>query len=430
MMNPYYFLQTIYKYQIVDASSGVAIGGVLPFIQLVAGVLLLLGVMEFSAWIVSLGLAVVFVGAHVSLIARGLAVDCGCFGAGPVTLTPWQSLGIATFVLATAGVMVARRLATLQRRGSNELPTTPAARNGVTLVEVLIVIAIIGILISLLLPAVQFARESARRTTCQNNLKQIGAAITLYHDTQRVVPISISPWFESIDPAPQRNGKGWIVGILPQLDRDDLYQKLSPGFNGDFFSGGGLMDPAVRPYLAAPLLVVHCPSDPESRFPSTSQFDFPGIPVTLTNYKGVIGETRIGGPNSLHGGSEPDCHRDGGCKGMFHRNTYQQPIAFAEVYDGLTNTFLVGEDVVSQNKWSPAFFANGDYCSCNGRINFFPNTPGEWWNVVTFRSMHPRGAQFVMVDGSVHFIRQDIDIEVYRALSTRAGGEGATLPQE
>ena len=113
---------------------------------------------------------------------------------------------------------------------------------------------------------------------------------------------------------------------------------------------------------------------------------------------------------------------------MFHRNTYQQPITFAEVYDGLSNTLLIGEDVPSQTEYSAAFFANGDYASCNGRINFFPNTPSDWWNVTLFRSYHPGGAQFVFVDGSVRFVSQSVDITAYRALSTRNRDEVVSFP--
>ncbi|MFN0021793.1 MAG: DUF1559 domain-containing protein [Pirellulaceae bacterium] len=300
-------------------------------------------------------------------------------------------------------------------------------KNGMTVVELLVAIAIVGILVAICLPAIQYAREAARRLSCQNNLKQFGTAVASYHDAQRVVPISVSPWREGSNPAPQRNGKGWIVSILPMLEAGSVYEKISPGFYGDFFAGGGLMDPNVRQALALDLEVLHCPSD-SSGLKSNSQYDFNGIEVTLTSYKGVIGDTRIGDARSVHGGSQPDCHRMGGCNGMFHRNTYQCPISFGEVSDGLSNTFLIGEDVTTENIWSVAYSANGDYASCNGRINYFPNTPNQWWNVVTFRSMHPGGTQFVMVDGSVHFVSQSIDMTAYRALSTRYGNEPAALP--
>ena len=368
------------------------------------------------------------------MIQRGGLSDCGCFGAGQFQMSQSTSLALAVLILAASLATLMTRLKWTRPLSDknpsekSEAVVSGRLRSGMTLVELLVVISIIGILVGFILPAVQYAREAAHRMSCQNNLRQLGLAVSLYHQTQKVVPISISAVLEGQNPASQRNGKGWIVGILPHLEQQGVYDKLAPGFDGDFFSGTGLMTPSVRPYLAAPIRLLHCPSDGTFISPSTTQFDWVGIPVTLTNYKGVIGDTRIGGNGSIHGGSEPDCHRVGGCNGMFHRNTYQQPISFASVSDGLSNTLLIGEDVPSQTQYSAAFFYNGDYASCNGRINFFPNTPSEWWNVTTFRSYHPGGAQFVLVDGSVRFVSQSADITVYRALSTRNGNEVAPLP--
>ncbi|NQT16057.1 MAG: DUF1559 domain-containing protein, partial [Planctomycetes bacterium] len=95
-------------------------------------------------------------------------------------------------------------------------------RDGMTLVELLVVIAIIGVLVALMLPAVQMAREAARRTHCKNNLKQFGLALHSYHDTFHVLPISIGPWPHGPRFCPERNGKGWIVSILPHLEQQPL----------------------------------------------------------------------------------------------------------------------------------------------------------------------------------------------------------------
>lgn len=433
--NSYQFLNSVFKYNVGGENTGVAVAMILPFIQIAIGVALILAIAEDGAWIACLGLSLLFVVAHSILIARGDVSDCGCFGAGPLQITQSTSLFIACFIFAASVASLATRMK-WSRAWENQteidrssLPKKlPSTRRGMTLVELLVVIAIIGVLVGLMLPAVQYAREAGRRIYCQNNLRQFGLAVSMYHQTHGVVPTSISAWPEGSHPASQRNGKGWIVGVLPHLEQQAVYDKLAPGFDGDFFSGGGLMNPSVRPFLAAPVPLFHCPSDGTLASPSLSQFDWRGVQVTLTNYKGVIGDTRIGGAASIHGGSEPDCHRIGGCSGMFHRNTYQEPITFGDVKDGLSNTFLIGEDIPSQTEYSAAFFCNGDYASCNGRINFFPNTPSDWWNVTTFRSHHPGGAQFVLVDGSVRFISQSIEIDVYRALSTRARNEVAQLP--
>ncbi|MBC7856670.1 MAG: DUF1559 domain-containing protein [Pirellulaceae bacterium] len=433
--NSYQFLNSVFKYNVVGEDAGVVVAAILPFVQLAVGLALILAVAEEGAWIGSLGLSVIFLIAHVVLIARGGVSDCGCFGAGPLQMSQTTSLAMAGFIFAGSLATIITRMQwtpTTARDAESAKALRPipvsGARHGMTLIELLVVISIIGILVGLTLPAVQHAREAARRTSCQNNLRQLGLAVSLYHDANRVVPVTVSAWYEGQRPAAQRSGQSWIVGILPQLEQQGLYDKLAPGLAGDFFSGGGLMNPVVRPHLASPLPVLHCTSDGGFQSPSTLQVSLAGIPVTLTNYKGVIGDTRIGGSGSIHGGSEPDCHRIGGCNGMFHRNTYQEPITLGDVLDGLSNTFLIGEVVPSQMHYCAAFFCNGDYASCNGRINFFPNTPTEWWNVNTFRSHHPGGAQFVLADGSVRFVNQAFDITAYRALSTRAGNEVALLP--
>ncbi len=301
---------------------------------------------------------------------------------------------------------------------------------GFTLVELLVVIAIIGILVALLLPAVQAAREAARRAKCTNNLKQIGLAIHNYHDAWRVIPVSIGPWSAGPRPSPERNGKGWIVSILPQLEQQALFDEFRPGFLGDFFSGGGLKDPACRDAMKTQLDVLHCPTDTSVLKNSTVQFQWDGIEVALTSYKGVIGDTRMGGGASMHPGTEPDCHHVGGCNGIFFRTNYQEPIHFADITDGTSGTLMIGEDVPKQNDHSAAYYANGDYASCHAPLNFVPDPPRprDWWDVMSFRSLHPGGANFCLADGSVRFISETIDHAQYRALSTRDGREPVSVP--
>ena len=302
---------------------------------------------------------------------------------------------------------------------------------GFTLVELLVVIAIIGILVALLLPAVQAAREAARRMSCSNNLKQFGIAVHNYHDVYNSIPISISPWGEA-RPTPQRNGKGWILSSLPYLEQQNLYDQFLPGFNGDMFSGGGIMNTACRPAMRTTLKVIRCPSDGRSKLTATNQFQWPNIEVALTSYKGVIGDTRMGNNSSVHvNGTQPDCHNTIGCNGIFYRNNYQDNMSFAVITDGTSNTLMVGEDVPFYNNHSTAYYSNGDYCSCHGVINYFPKPPApdNWPNAMTFRSMHPGGAQFCLADGSVRFLPQTIDHNnVYRRICTKANGEAVSMP--
>lgn len=293
-----------------------------------------------------------------------------------------------------------------------------------TLIELLVVISIIGLLIGLLLPAVQMAREAARRVQCANNVKQLGLALHNYHDTYRRLPISVGPWNDG-RPARQRSGKGWIVSILPQLEQPAMYEQLSVGFSGDFFSGKGMFDPRIRATVQMIPSVLHCPSDSSSETFSIKQPEFLGIPVGVTNYQGVIGDIQLGAERSIHVGSLPDVHNLTGCNGLFFRLSYQNPQRFAMITDGLSQTYMVGEGVPEHNSRSMAYYANGDWASCHAQPNYFPQpaSPDTWENVQSFRSRHLGGVQFVLADGSVRFVSQSIEHSAYRGQATKAGSE-------
>ncbi len=303
-------------------------------------------------------------------------------------------------------------------------------RIGFTLIELLVVIAIIGVLIGLLLPAAQKVRESSSRLSCQNKLKQIGLAIHHYHDAFQYFPISVAYTREMPDDPPtDMNGSGWILRSLPYLEQESLYRRFDPCYAGNLSSGGGLQAPGCRELMKTQLPVLQCPSDPSVQELSRNQYQWNGIEVALTSYKGVIGDTRMGGSQSVHQGREPDCHQRIGCSGIFYRHTFREKIRMANVRDGTGSTFMVGEDVPEYNWHSTAFYSNGDYASCHAPLNYMPQppTPSLWWNVMSFRSRHPGGANFCMVDGSVHFVSERISYSLYRALSTKAGGEAASL---
>jgi prepilin-type N-terminal cleavage/methylation domain-containing protein/prepilin-type processing-associated H-X9-DG protein len=298
-----------------------------------------------------------------------------------------------------------------------------------TLVELLVVIAIIGILIALLLPAVQAAREAARRAQCVNNLKQLALACHNYESANKCFPISISPWRERPRPTANPNGKGWIISILPYIEQQPLFDQFKSrgGFNGTFSDTGGIRRTECRDLVNQPLPVLTCPSDPQAPMLSKNEFQWLDIEVATTNYKGVIGDTRMGGSASMWQGTEPDCHATVGCNGIFYRNNYQEPVKFSDILDGTAHTFLIGEDVPRYNAHSAAYYSNGDYASCHAPPNFFPDettvTRDHWWNVMSFRSLHPGGVNFAKADGSVTFIPEVIDQMQYRAYCTKAGQE-------
>lgn len=305
-------------------------------------------------------------------------------------------------------------------------------RSGFTLVELLVVIAIIGVLIALLLPAIQATREAARRTQCENNLRQIAVALHNYHGAVRTLPVNVSPWAEGPAPSSNLSGKGWILSLLPNLEQQSLYNefKAKLGFQGNMASGLGIARTDLTEAMSRQLSVLLCPSDPSALDLSTNQFQWDPRPVALTSYKGVIGDTRMGGGFSIHQGTEPDCHNTIGCNGLFYRNNYQEPVTFKSITDGLSNTLMVGEDMPLHNWHSAAFYANGDYASCHAPLNYKPEppVPADWPNMMGFRSEHPGGVHFALADASVHFISDSIDPFLYRALSTRNGGETAVLP--
>ncbi len=154
-------------------------------------------------------------------------------------------------------------------------------RFGFTLVELLVVIAIIGILVALLLPAVQTAREAARRMQCTNNVKQIGLAILNFESAQKTLPTSVSMWNEarvlqnsggprSVAAATSDfSGRGWICAILPYAEEQAQYDQLSVGFVGNFYQNSGMKtnDPRLRAALAVKPSWLTCPSDPSSQAP-------------------------------------------------------------------------------------------------------------------------------------------------------------------
>lgn len=166
-------------------------------------------------------------------------------------------------------------------------------KRGFTLVELLVVIAVIGVLVSLLLPAVQAAREAARRSQCSNSLRQIGLALHNHVSAHRVFPVGVA---FGAPPGPDKggrpyNGKGWIIDVLPYLEEQALFDLFQQYLQGEFGQQKGLRDPALRGAVASPLSVLNCASAASSSPTTLEQWQWKGIPVASTNYKGVMGKT-------------------------------------------------------------------------------------------------------------------------------------------
>jgi prepilin-type N-terminal cleavage/methylation domain-containing protein len=253
---------------------------------------------------------------------------------------------------------------------------------GFTLVELLVVISIIGILIGLLLPAVQMVRAAARRIQCANNLHQIGIALHNYHTAHGTFPPG------GIEVRPMRpNGRqfAWSAFLLPYVEQGALYDQI------DF---GKAFDAPENADAAAHVLEVYvCPS--VSRHGKLVDGRGP------TDYGGIYGE-RISSPNNPP-------------KGIM---LYDRAIAIRDVLDGTSNTLIVSEDA----GWKDGQWINGQNVFDQAyAINYKP--PYDYMLENEIRSAHSGGAMGVFADASVRFLSEGMDLETLAAICTRAGNE-------
>ncbi len=303
--------------------------------------------------------------------------------------------------------------------------------HGFTLVELLVVIAIIGILIALLLPAVQAARETARRLQCSNKLKQIGLAALNYESAYRTFPIDMSHFNEG---GAQLNGASWLVRILPFLEQAPLWEALD--LDGAAQEGKGIFNDANHSIIRQTPDIYLCPSDAIAEPVKTNVWRAvpSGLPLGVTSYAGVLGPHDAG--NSSIFGGEPDCHNYTSygtreCSGMFWRHSFLRPVTIASITDGTSKTLMAGEVRPDLNDFMVWPIGNGVMAFTNSPINYRapePVDPWDWRQQSGFRSAHPGGAGFVFADGHVSFLSEAIATDIYRGLSTRAGGEPVEEP--
>ncbi|VTR92470.1 Uncharacterized protein OS=Pirellula staleyi (strain ATCC 27377 / DSM 6068 / ICPB 4128) GN=Psta_0188 PE=4 SV=1: SBP_bac_10 [Gemmata massiliana] len=299
-----------------------------------------------------------------------------------------------------------------------------------TLVELLVVIGIIAVLIGLLLPTVQKVRSAAAGASCRSNLKQIALATHVYHDVNGVLPVDSCNAY-----GPQSHSWSWLARILPFVEQDNLYRDGNIPANTLFQS---------RTAVASRVKLFLCPSDtaydagPRTDAADLGVYDGPEFPPPInagqTNYKGVSGsnwawgDARWRNPGT-NGSSDGLTYGDG----LFYRSDYLSPKKLIAITDGTSNTFMVGEDVPVKNNWCSWPYANNAVGTCaigpNAKqLNGTEYAPNDWYNVYSFRSRHPGGLFFAFADGSIHFITDVIDLQVYRAAATIRGGEVVTLP--
>jgi len=304
--------------------------------------------------------------------------------------------------------------------------------HGFTLVELLVVIAIIGILIGLLLPAVQAVRAAARRMQCSNNLKQIGLATLNYENQFQCYPISISHYNEA---GVEGNGMSWMLGILPNIEQAAVLNSLNLSGNA-FPTGKGIFNPENHEIIKRPIETYRCPSDSAKNRVKTNVWQAvpSNLPLAVTSYSGVLGPHNLG--NASIFGGEPDCHNYTAygrkeCLGTFWRHSHLSPVTIASIRDGTSNTIIIGEVLPDYDDFKQWALGNGTWASTHAPINYQAPEPvngWDWPNQMGFRSRHPGGAQFAFGDGHVSFLSEAIATDVYRGLSTRAGGEIVNQP--
>lgn len=310
---------------------------------------------------------------------------------------------------------------------------------GFSLVELLVVIGTISLLIALAIPAVQYSRESARRTQCLNNLKQWGLALHNYHDAHSVFPMG-------------NNYGNWSfrAALLPYVELTHLYEPINFNNNIDHSGvecrgmGAGCYDCRTESQRLQALgpdattvrkPVFYCPSDPNAGLNYDPGNGQPGLPYLAGSYLGVGGDAipkmanlierqRVLFPPDNPNYDPNNLPRVG--SGMLF---YASATSFDDAADGTTNTLIVGERTVDSSRdygWDVCSGTEGDSWLSAGHGLYFgiPNPPpGAVPDDQHFWSLHSGGGQFLFVDGSARLLSYSIDKEVFLGVSTRAGKE-------
>ena len=271
--------------------------------------------------------------------------------------------------------------------------------SGFTLIELIVSIAIIGVLAALLVPAVQSSRDAARRTVCKNQLRQLGLALHMYHEVHRCFP----PGSYVMGPSfPIQSGWGWGAMALPFLEQNAIYEQINFGLGTGL--GGNL------PLIARSIPAFRCPSEIGPDFIHCVPISDPPFNLASGNY----------------------CGSEGVLSSM-------SSVRIAQITDGTSQTLLLGERIVQPGGPSSLAFTSA-WC---GQVAFAeeyelrsvpyllpdPNHPinGSLNDPLCFGSRHPLGANFVLADGSCVFLNDSIDSKTFTALGTPDGGETVTV---
>ena len=292
-----------------------------------------------------------------------------------------------------------------------------AQRNAFTLVELLVVIAIIGVLVGLLLPAVQSAREAARRMQCSNNMRQLGIAVHNYESAYKRLPAGWSDWRRTGEP-----GWSWAAGLLPFMEGSNVHNNINFALAIEAPGHELVRKTVIQTFI--------CPSDTgvnlfeiaegdghHHHHSHRGSIDAEGHKlfwISKSNYVGVFGTFEI--HDAPYRGN-----------GMFYGNSDR---GFQDVTDGLSNTLMVGE---RNSKFGQSIWHGNipEAAESEARIlgivdHHRPNHPDGHFD--DFRSYHTGGVNFMRADVSVFFLSENTDAEVYQAMATVDGAEVFTQP--
>jgi prepilin-type N-terminal cleavage/methylation domain-containing protein len=311
-------------------------------------------------------------------------------------------------------------------------------KRGFTLVELLVVIAIIGVLVALLLPAVQAAREAARRSQCSNNFKQLGLAAHMYHDTNNILAFNAVP--QSGSGMTKQRGVSWFFRLLPYMEQGAAYQQAV--FTGDWsLQDGGSASPNVALINTLRVPGLWCPSSP---LPKTKMLGSLAM-VQLPNYVGIEGSYYQGGTTATTSTS-PSASAYGVAVYNGVVSTSEFPVGFFSITDGTSNTMLASEqsdfqrdpstnakvDRRSSGHWGGAWSCGSGSRDWTQNVTTirYPiaggygaagNTQPYEVNIPLF-SAHPGGVLALNADGSVRFVSQTINFAVLTGLADRQDG--------
>ncbi len=417
--NPYQFLSAVCGYQMGGRDFALATAMILPFLQLIVAVALVLRIYHAEAWCCGFFTFLGFVAVQVRVLVRGDVISCGCFGENDSQMVGWRTLTVAGSGLLCCGIGALLTAKPRERKTTASLNT----RGGYTLIETLVVIAIIALLTGLILSAVQKVRAAAAKQSCQNNVKQLALALHGYHGVYQHFPAGHT---NTLDGGKYRF-MGWPGRLLPWVEQEALWTKIVDAYATDPNPQSTYLFYQHAPHtriLRTPVTAFICPAD--GRLPGPNVV-YTNIPVTHTSYLGVAGLDRLT-PSGL----------------LFLDSTTR----FADIRDGTSQTIAIGERPPSSDLhfgwWYRGLGQAGDGSAetilgvreRSSDMSRCPEGPYPYsdgknegsCDFLHFWSLHTGGANFAFADGSVRFLLYSAN-DLMPALASRAGGETNPLQE-